>query len=322
MKPSEIKKIADWAALQNHDHTIFLSCTDHRQQPEFDAFASELTRKTPCVHITAFDRQCRIPTFFLADNIGFSALPLERELPPFLDALTFMTEPLPLPKDIRKRLEQIVRPCHLTLFIAPPCPHCPDMVRNLIPLAVASKNIFLDIIDGTLFPEMAQKHQVLSVPCLILEPDFRWIGHVDPEEVLTQMIERNPAQLSAETFRQMLEQGEADRVCRQMIQADALFQGFIDLLLHPEWSVRLGAMVVVENLTENASELAARLSPILMKAFDDVSDISIQGDILYALGEVGDQTTRAWIEKKIPVLTHPDLEDAAQEALSAIEDRV
>jgi hypothetical protein len=322
MKRSEIKKIADWAALQNHDHTIFLSCTDHRQQPEFDAFASELTRKAPCVHITALDRQCRIPSFFLADNIGFSALPLERELPPFLDALTFMTEPPPLPKDIRKRLEQIVRPCHLTLFIALSCPHCPNMVRNLIPLAVASKNIFLDIIDGTLFPEMARKHQVLSVPCLILEPDFRWIGHVDPKEVLTQMIERNPAQLSAETFRQMLEQGEADRVCHQMIQADALFQGFIDLLLHPEWSVRLGAMVVVENLTENASELAARLSPILMKAFDDVSDISIQGDILYALGEVGDQATRAWIEKKIPVLTHPDLEDAAQEALSAIEDRL
>jgi hypothetical protein len=59
-----------------------------------------------------------------------------------------------------------------------------------------------------------------------------------------------------------------------------------------------------------------------MKAFDDVSDISIQGDILYALGEVGDQATRAWIEKKVSDLTHPDLKDAAQEALSAIEDRV
>jgi hypothetical protein len=322
MNASEIKKIAGWAELQNHDHTISLSCTGHRQQPEFDAFASELTRVAPCVHVTPYDRPCRIPTFFLADNIGFSALPLERELPPFLDALTFMTEPPPLPKYIRKQLKQIVRPCHLTLFIAAQCPHCPNMVRNLIPLAVESKNIFLDITDGTLFPEMAQKHRVLSVPCLILEPDFRWIGQVDPEEVLTQAIERNPARLSAETFRQMLEQGEADRVCRQMIQADALFQGFMDLLLHPEWSVRLGAMVVVENLAENAPELAARLGPVLMKAFDDVSDISIQGDIFYALGEVGDQTIRAWIEKKMPVLTHPDLKDAAQEALSAIEDRV
>jgi hypothetical protein len=36
---------------------------------------------------------------------------------------------------------------------------------------------------------------------------------------------------------------------------------------------------------------------------------------------VGDQTTRAWIEKKMPVLTHPDLKDAAKDALSAIQDR-
>jgi len=322
MTPSEIKTIEAWTALQNHDHRISLSCTDHRQQPEFDAFASELTRSAPCVRVSFLDRPCRIPTFFLADNIGFSALPLEKELPPFLEALTFMTDPRPLPENIHMRLKQIVRPCHLTLFIAVQCPHCPDMVRNLIPLAVGSKNIFIDIIDGSLFPEMAEERRVLSVPCLILEPDFRWTGHVGPEEILTQMIERNPSRLSAGTFRQILEQGEADWVSRQMIQADSLFQGFIDLLVHPEWSVRLGAMVVVENLAEKAPELAARLCPILMNAFDDVSDISIQGDIFYALGEVGDQTTRAWIEKKVSDLTHPDLKDAAQEALSAIEDRV
>lgn len=107
-----------------------------------------------------------------------------------------------------------------------------------------------------------------------------------------------------------------------MIQADTLFQGFTDLLLHPEWSVRLGAMVVVEHLTENAPLLAARLVPVLMKAFDDVSDISIQGDIFFTLGEVGDLTAAAWIAQKMPGLTHPDLLDAAKDALSTIEDRL
>jgi hypothetical protein len=106
-----------------------------------------------------------------------------------------------------------------------------------------------------------------------------------------------------------------------MIQSDTLFQGFLDLLLHPEWSVRLGAMVVVEHLTENAPAMAARLCPVLMKAFDHVSDISIQGDIFYILGETGNQTTAAWIETKMPGLTHPDLKEAAEDALSAIGDR-
>ncbi len=103
-----------------------------------------------------------------------------------------------------------------------------------------------------------------------------------------------------------------------MIQADTLFQGFIDLLLHPEWSVRLGAMVVVESLAELAPHLAARLCPVLVQAFDGIEDISIKGDILYALGETGNHQTREWIRHILPGLDHPDLRDAAQEALSTI----
>jgi HEAT repeat protein len=95
----------------------------------------------------------------------------------------------------------------------------------------------------------------------------------------------------------------------------------MDLLLHPEWSVRLGAMVVVESLAEEAPPLAARLCPVLVQAFENQT-VSVQGDILYALGEVGDQTTRAWIEHIMPDLTHPDLVDAAKDALAAIQDRV
>ena len=219
------------------------------------------------------------------------------------------------------KLEQLSRPCHLTLFIAVQCPHCPDMVRTLIPLAIHSKNIFLEIIDGSLFPETAREHQVMSVPCLILDQGFRWTGHVDPNEILAQAIEQDPSRLSADTFRQILEQGDADWICHQMIQTDTLFKGFTDLLLHPEWSVRLGAMVVVENLAQEAPHLAARMGPVLIQAFDDQT-VSVQGDILYALGEVGNQTTRNWIEKIMPDLTHPDLMDAAKDALEAIEDRV
>jgi hypothetical protein len=321
MTLSEIRKITDWAASRTRQpHTLYLSDTRHKEQPAFDAFASELTRTAPCVRIFPSDRPGRMPGFFVADNICFSALPLEKELAPFLEALSFQADPPVLPENVQAKLTQLSHPCHLTLFIAVQCPHCPDMVRSLIPLAIHSTNIFLEIVDGSLFPETAREQQVMSVPCLILDQDFRWTGHVDPNEILTQAIERDPSRLSASTFRQILEQGDTDWVCRQMIQADALFKGFLDLLLHPEWSVRLGAMVVVENLAEEAPPLAARLCPVLVQAFEDQT-VSVQGDILYALGEVGDLTTRAWIEQIMPGLTHPDLVDAAKDALEAIQDR-
>ncbi len=321
MTPSEIRKITDWAASQTRPHTLYLSDTRHPEQPAFDAYASDLARMAPGIRIVLSDRPRPIPAFFTADNISFSTLPLDKELAPFLEALSFQNHPPTLPDHVQAKLAQLSHPCHLTLFIAVQCPHCPDMVRSLIPLAVHSKHIFLEIIDGSLFPQTARENQVMSVPCLILDQDFRWTGHAALNEILTQAIERDPSRLSAATFRQILEQGDADWVCRQMIQADTLFKGFMDLLLHPEWSVRLGAMVVVETLAQEAPPLAARLCPVLVQAFENQT-VSVQGDILYALGEAGDPAARAWIEQIMPDLTHPDLVDAARDALESIQDRV
>ena len=47
----------------------------------------------------------------------------------------------------------------------------------------------------------------------------------------------------------------------------------------------------------------------------DQKEVSIQGDILYALGEAGGLETKKWIRTKLPKLDHPDLIDAATDAL-------
>ncbi len=321
MKKADLARLTAWADTQTHIHTVFSTCTSHSQQPAFDAVASDLARTAPCIRITPSERETRLPGFFAADNIGFFALPVEKALAPFLETLSCLAgDTPPLTDDLGMLLARVDRPCRLTLFIAAQCPHCPEMIKTLIPLAVCSRQIDLRIIDGTLFPETAQKHQVLSAPCLILDQDFRWTGQADPREILTLIMERDPSHLSADTLRQILEQGEAAWICQQMIRAGAVFENVIALLMHPVWSVRLGAMVVVETLAQEAPELASRLCLPLIRAFE-TKDVTVQGDILYALGEAGTQDTRDWIIKTMPGLTHPDLKDAAQEALTAIEQR-
>jgi hypothetical protein len=200
------------------------------------------------------------------------------------------------------------------------CPHCPEVVNTIFPLAVFSDKISLHIIDGTLFPETAQKAKVLSAPCLILDNGFRWTGAVTAEEILSMITRRDVSRLSAHTLRTILEHRDADWISREMAQADTLFQGFVQLLYHDTWSVRLGAMVVVESLVEKKPELALKLCSPLIQAFDH-SDISVQGDIFYALGETGNLETKQWVEKQIENLTNQDLKDAAQDALDAIASR-
>jgi hypothetical protein len=321
MTPSDLARLKAWAASQTHNHTIFLSGTSHSKQPVFDAFASDFSLAAPCIRITPSDRETSLPGFFAAENIGFFALPVEKALAPFLETLSCIAGDMPpLSDDIEVLLAQVDRPCRLTLFIAAQCPHCPEMVKTMIPLAVRSKNIDLKIIDGTLFPETAQEYQVLSAPCLILDQDFRWTGQADPREVLTLIRDRDPSLLSTDTLRQILEQGDASWICQQMIRAKAVFENVIALLTHPVWSVRLGAMVVVETMAQENPELASQLCPPLIRAFENM-DVTVQGDILYALGEAGNQDTRDWIINTLPGLTHPDLQDAAQEALTAIEQK-
>ena len=259
-----------------------------------------------------------LPGFRLKDNITYSALPLDKELGPFLEALASLSgQGAPLSGEIAKTLDGMDIPVRLTLYMALQCPFCPTVVRTVSALALHCPRIRLHIIDGSLFPETAAKDGVMSAPCLILDDGFRWTGQVTAHEILNMVLHRDPAQLSAGSLQTILEQGDASWISRQLIEKNQIFDGFIALLLHDTWSVRLGAMVIVEDLCESAPELAARLCPIIMERFDE-KDIPVKGDILYILGLAGDEGAGEWIRARLSSFDHQDLADAAQDALETL----
>lgn len=187
-------------------------------------------------------------------------------------------------------------------------------------MAAYCPQIKLHIIDGSLFPEIAQKDRVMAAPCLLLDQDFRWTGAVSQDEILSMILDRDPASLSTQTLKNILEAGDAGWITTEMIRAKQIFSGFLGLLLHETWSVRLGAMVVVEELAEKAPDLGRLLVPLLTGGFHE-KEIPVQGDILYALGEIGDLETKTWILETISNSDHEDLRDAAEDAVAAIDSR-
>jgi thioredoxin family protein len=318
-------RIDQWDKSLNWDKTtkspihIKLIKTNHVEDTQFINFANNFTNIASHCKIEIEQTNAELPGFALTENIIFSALPLEKELDPFLDALSAIsTTDLNLSESLKRQLAKIDIPVNLTLFIALQCPHCPDVVKTVIPLALYCKNIKLHIIDGSLFPPMSQKFKIMSAPCLILEEDFRWTGSVSDKEIVRMIIDRDPSKLSADTLKTILEDGDASWISKQMMEKQTLFDGFIDLVLHETWSVRLGTMVVVEELAETDSTLALTLCPILISYFDN-QGITVQGDILYALGEAGNDETKNWITQKLPSMEHPDLIEAAQDAIESLE---
>ncbi len=312
-------KSINWDKAINSPIHIKLIKTNHKEDTQFINFANNFTTIASHCKIEIEQTNAELPGFALNENITFSALPLEKELDPFLDALSAIsTGDLNFPESLKQKLAKIDIPVNLTLFIALQCPHCPDVVKTVIPLALYCKNIKLHIIDGSLFPGMSQKFSVMSAPCLILEEDFRWTGSVSDEEIVRMIIDRDSSKLSANTLKTILEDGDASWISKQMMEKQTLFDGFIDLVLHETWSVRLGTLVVVEELAETDPALALKLCPILISYFDN-QDITVQGDILYALGEAGNDETKDWITKKLSSIEHQDLMEAAQDAIESLE---
>lgn len=312
------KRIKAWTPLGRP--IIAIANTEHPGQKIFKAFARQWQEISDCISWTDSRRHADLPGFFLQNNILYSALPLELELSPFLKGLDSLAKPSPA-DGLQHMLDNIQDSCRLTLYIALQCPHCPGMVERLIPLAGACEKIDLHIIDGSLFPEKAQEDKVLAAPCLILDDDDRWTGAVSEDEIVDMIVNKKSMELDTKALKTILEDGRAEWIAERMIASGRMFKGFPGLLFHETWSVRLGAMVVVEALAEKAPGLCADLEKVLMEAFS-TKDVPVQGDILYALGEIGTSDTRYWIAAVQQTLSHDDLKDAAEEAIQSIEDRL
>jgi thiol-disulfide isomerase/thioredoxin len=295
------------------------STTGHAMDPEFKAFADLVADLAPRIRAKKDgDATVSLPTLFIGSHVGYQALPLDHELEPFLAALSdggaFAERIVP---DVRLRLAQLRAPALVKVYITPHCPFCPATVCILLGLAACSDQVRVTVIDGERFPDAAQKDRVTAAPTVILDDQFRWIGSVDAGELVAIMLDRDPAGLGAEALRGMIEDGNAEGVARMMEQRGTLFPAFIELLAHPRWSVRLGAMVSFETLVELNPELAANVVEPLMRVFADTDD-TVKGDLIHVLGESGNIAALPFLSTVATGGYDEEIQSAAMEAIEKL----
>ena len=169
-------------------------------------------------------------------------------------------------------------------------------------------------LDDELFPGAAQKDRISSSPTVLLDNQFRWTGSVDPAELVALILDRDPASLGADVLKGMIEDGNAGGVAQMMVERKQIFPAFIKLLVHPRWSVRLGAMVVFETLVEDDPGLAIGVVDPLVAVFADVDDM-VKGDLLHVIGESGNAAA-------LPFLTTVAAGGYDEEVLSAADEAI
>ena len=320
MTPQDKETIRKWAKKTAAAATITMSPAQGAAGDAIARFNEQLQELLPELKTvvdtdeTAFD-----PPALLVGrhkNIGIRAVPSGKILSSFLDALSAKPQTgKSMDTNIAARLHQIDLPILLKLYISSHCPHCPHTLDQLIALASENRHVRLSVTDAQLFPENAQDDQVKSVPTLLLDDQFRWSGQIDPGELLTMINQRDPSLLSAASLRQLIEEGQAERVAAMMLDNGKIFAALVDLLVHNRWSVRLGAMVTAEYIAADSRPLSIQLSDMLWQRFPELAD-SVRGDVVHVLGEIKTRDNQDRLQRIASGQYGRAAKEAADEALA------
>jgi hypothetical protein len=304
------------------ERTIRLFTTADPRSAQFAAFAEGLGTLAPKLHLVHETSAAAVPPgLFLGDAWCYQAIPISAELEPFLHLLELLDGRGVLPgRSLHGRLQEVSVPGSLQVFIAPHCPFCPQVVKQVLALPLVAPVLQVTVVDGTLFPEMAEEAGVKSAPTVILDREFRWIGQIRLEELVDTLVSRDATKLDQEALVGMLKEGNASQLAQMMLRRRQIFPAFMPLLAHAEWSVRLGAMVALEEIVDQEPSVARQAVQPLMELLAGASE-SIQGDVIYLLGRVGDSGSVLLLKQMLATETNDELRESLAEALAALEDK-
>ena len=320
MTPNEEKLICSLNGKLSQTVKITLFQTEHEINKAFNEFCEKLSQLVPKIKVVKDDGDPQTgPEIGIGNGIRYQAIPTDNELQPFLEALRFEdARSGNTSESLESRLIDIQLPAILKVFVAPQCKFCPQVVRQLLPLPGMNSNIHVMVVDCTQFPEAMQANNIQSIPTVIMDERFRWAGGINLDEIISLMKNRDPGALSAASLEMMIVDGNAGQLARMMIDEGKIFEAFYEVLTHYSLSVRLGAMVAMEELIDTKPELAGLAITPLWKKFRTVSE-TVQGDILYILGEVGHPDTRSGLESVLKGDFSAEVKEAADEALAKIK---
>ena len=322
MTPAEETQIRALNEMFTREVTIGMRLTDDPRSRDIEGFCDLLLRLVPKIKIRREEATtASLPAILVGPRLSFCGIPSHNELAPFMEALAFLNAAKPdLPESIVDRLRHVRPPASVSVYVAPFCKFCPDVVRRLLPLPFAVDGLRMRIIDGVLFKDAAEEDRVRSVPTVLLDNQFRWTGGVTLPQLCEAVESRDPAKLSKDALQRLVTEGGAYDLARMMLNSNRVFEAFLDLLIEENFTVRLAAMVTMEELIAADLTLARQVVAPLWKRYPQFAD-SVKGDILYIFGELQSPQCLPHLRTVLATEENPEIREAAQEALEKIENQ-
>lgn len=250
-------------------------------------------------------------------NIHYLAAPEGLELPPFLDAITWLGKAAPMPdSDLLWRLDTLSEAVNVLALVAPVCPHCPEVVRKLLAAAVRMPRVTVTVVDAIAHGDLAARYKVKATPTVIFNGSATLVGQITETQIVDEVLRKRTDTSLTVVLESMIKAGRAEDAAKLMVregQAPAILPIYQSL----ELALRIGALVAME---EALAIDARSLDPIVdeLCALLAHEDGRLRGDTADILGKIGDRRAAPALRALLDD-PDPDVVDAVIEALELLE---
>jgi glutaredoxin-like protein len=123
-----------------------------------------------------------------SSRIRYYGLPVGYELPAMTDAIVELSmNRTPLSPKAREMLSTVRRKANIKVFVLTTCPFCPTVAQHAFRAAVESPRVTSEVIDSSMFPDLAARHSVMGVPKIILNDNLDITGAVTDVEFFDKL---------------------------------------------------------------------------------------------------------------------------------------
>lgn len=118
-------------------------------------------------------------------GLSFHGVPGGHEFNSFILAMYNTAGPgQDIGEDMQKRIGSISKKKQITIAVSLSCTMCPDLVAAAERIAADNPHITVDVYDLAHYPELQQKYNIMSVPCLIVNDSDVHFGKKGVAELL------------------------------------------------------------------------------------------------------------------------------------------
>ncbi len=252
------------------------------------------------------------------ENIVYHTLPVKLEFEPFIKTIVRLSKgETNLSKENLTRINKIEG--EIITFVAQFCPHCAKVVEKVNGIAIANPSIKSYIIDVSLFPEFAQKYEVMSAPTVLINKKIKLVGDI-PENELVEWLIKSNTDYRLDYFVKLLNDGRIDEVEAILVENPEDIEVLGEVLKRSEIMAKVGAMVLLERLFKKKPESVERVKLKIRELLYD-SNSNVKQDAALILGKIGDSSDIPFLEKLLES-ENEEVKDAAKEAIEEIESRI